>query len=101
MKKTLVLTALLLSMALGAAWAVPSSTPSELQLRDLEARILGPAAGSVSATSCTLQCWPDPNDPSAPLITCTSPTGNCSGGGKGDFFYIMCDGHMYVCPDYY
>jgi len=97
MKRTFVLSALVLFLALGVAW----SAPSVQQLRDMEAQILGPAAGSMPAASCTLQCWPDPNNPSAPPLTCTSATGNCSSGGKGTFFYIMCDGNMLVCPDYY
>lgn len=49
---------------------------------------------------CTLTCWPDPYDPSAPPITCTSQTGNCASGGKGTYFYIMCDGNTFVCPEY-
>ena len=101
MKRTLVLSVLVLSLALGVAWSDTGSAPSEQQLRDMEAQILGPAAGSLQAASCTVQCWPDPNNPSAPPLSCTSATGNCSSGGKGTFFYIMCDGNMIVCPEYW
>lgn len=93
MKKTLILSVLLLSMALGVAWsAASSSAPTEQQLREMEAQILGQAANATPAASCTLNC---PNDP----ISCTSASGNCRWMDlKGVVLYIVCDDKRYHCP---
>ena len=101
MRKTFTLSVLVLAMALGIAWsAADSSAPTEQRLRELEAQILGPAAGSVAAASCTVQCPPDFYNPSAPPVSCTSATGNCGSGSKGAVTFILCDGQVYFCPSY-
>ena len=94
MKKTFVLSVLVLCMALGLAWsATSSSVPTQEQLRELEAQILGPAANPVPAASCTVSC------PFNPEITCSGTSGDCRvGGGKG-LTWLYCDGKIrQVCP---
>lgn len=93
MRKTFVLSVLVLSLALGIAWsATGSSAPTEQQLREMEARILGPAANATPAASCTLNC---PNDP----VSCTSASGNCRWMDlKGVILYAICDDTRHLCP---
>ncbi len=94
MKKTLALSILVLSMAFGIAWSAvdESSAPTERQLRELEAQILGQAANAIPAASCTLNC---PNDP----VSCTSASGNCRWMEvKGVILYAICDDKRHLCP---
>ena len=95
MRKTLVLSVLVLSMALGIAWSATDSTaPTQQQLRELEAQILGPAADAVPAASCTVSC------PFSPEISCTGTSDCRVGGGKG-VVWLVCDGQIKkVCPGY-
>lgn len=93
MKKTFVLSVLVLTIALGLAWsAMASSAPTQEQLRELEAQILGSAVQPVPAASCTASC------PFNPEISCTGKTDCRVGGGKG-LTWIVCDGKIQaVCP---
>jgi hypothetical protein len=101
MNRTVLASALLLLLACGLAW---SATADLKPLEGAQGAILmtkpTPTPTPPPPGPCTVSCWPDPYDPSAPPITCTSQTGNCAQGGKGTYFFIMCDGNTYVCPEF-
>jgi hypothetical protein len=93
MRKTLILSVLVLCMSLGLAWSdTSSSAPNPQQLRELEIRILGPSANATPAASCTLTC---PNDP----VSCTSTSGNCRWLDVKGFVYAVCDDQWHFCPN--
>jgi hypothetical protein len=102
MNRTLLASALLLLLACGLAWS--ASSPDLKALDGAQGAMLmtkpTPTPTPPPPGPCTVTCWPDPYDPSAPPITCTSQTGHCASGGKGTYFYIMCDGNTFVCPEY-
>jgi hypothetical protein len=101
MSRAFFASALLLFLACGLAWG---ASATDLKLDGTQGAVPmtkpTPPPPPPPSGPCTLECWLDPNNPSAPPLTCTSATGNCSSGGKGTFFYIMCDGNMLVCPEY-
>lgn len=107
MRKTLFASSLILLLAFGLVWSASAAATGVQADAEQVLKQYDSAHGAVEAdkppspspsSPCTVSCWPDPFDPGAPLITCSSQTGNCStGGGKG-LTWIICDGQRYICP---
>jgi hypothetical protein len=96
MRKTLIYSALILSMVLGLTWsafaAAPQSAPATAsQASQAPLLSLDPTHGAVQTSSCTLTC---PNDP----VSCTSATGNCRWGDLKGSLFIVCDNQWHSCP---
>lgn len=101
MRKNFLLSLPILALMAGIVWSAPAPpdrTPDVQAAFGLQPvdDVLPPAKTTTS--SCTISCGPDPFNPSAPPITCSSSTGNCRrGGGKGAS-WITCDGVSHLCP---
>lgn len=103
MRKTLFASCLILLLASGLVWSASAAATGVQASAEQVLKQYGSAHGAVDAAKpppspCTLTCWPDPDDPNAPPVSCTSQTGNCSTGGVKGLYWITCDGQTYYCP---
>lgn len=100
MRKSLFVSALLLLTACGLAWtssaAAADLTPADPRLDLGSLDIPQPTF----MTSCTVSCNPDPYNPSAPPLSCSSSSGSCYHASPKGVEMIFCDGVAYACPTY-
>jgi hypothetical protein len=101
MRKAFFVSALLLLTACGLAWSA-SAAAADLTPADpgLDLGSLGIPQPTFMA-SCTVYCNPDPYNPSATPISCSSSSGNCYHSAPKGVEMLFCDGVVYVCPMYF
>jgi hypothetical protein len=101
MRKAFFVSALLLLTACGLAWSA-SAAAADLTPADprLDLGSLGIPQPTFMA-SCTVYCNPDPYNPSAPRMSCSSSTGNCYHHTPKGVELLTCDGVTYACPTYF
>ena len=97
MRKAFFVSALLLLTACGLAW---SASAAAADLTPADPRLDLGSPQPTFMTSCTVYCSPDPYNPSAPPISCSSSSGNCSHGYPKGVEFIFCDGVAHWCPTY-
>jgi hypothetical protein len=102
MRKTFLLSLPILALMAGIVWSAPAppdrtlDVQAALDLQPLDQAL--PLAKTTTSSPCTISCGPDPYDPSAPPITCSSSTGDCHYGGAKGVSWITCDGVSHFCP---